>query len=239
MKLDNGVHLTVSVPKLNETMKTISLTNIHYDGTLGSYSTDKTPVKLNGVSCELEFGKSYLLGGEGSWALSWIIAGALSPASGDIYLDGERVAQSDMRRISWLVRYDEIKKFGLFHQSVKSQIRTGIRNRNHSFALPDEQEIMQRFYLTPERYNRPSSQLSNEAWRASCAIGLANQRNIMCFPLMRSDFIDEYRSLWLEDILSYLKSFNVLVIMPAQFTAGAEGLFDKVIKPTDYGKIST
>lgn len=211
-------------------MKTINLTNIRYDGSMGSYSTDKPPIKLNGVSCELEFGKSYLLDGEDLWALSWIIGGALRPASGDIYLDGERVGQQNLRRISWLVRYDEIKRFGVFHQSVRSQIRAGIRNRNPFSALPDEQEIMQSFYLTPERYNRSLSQLSNEAWRASCAIGLANQKNIICFPLMRSGFIDEYRSLWLEDILNYLKSFNVVIVIPAKMSAGAVGLFDKVIK---------
>lgn len=214
-------------------MKTISLTNIHYDGTLGSYSIDKTPVKLNGVSCEFEFGKSYLLDGVGAWALSWIIAGALRPSSGDIYLDGERVGQPGLRKISWLVRYDEIKRFGLFHQSVRSQIRAGIRNPNHASALPDEREIMQRFQLTSERYNRPLSQLSNEAWRASCAIGLAAGKKIICWPdidYLRPRFIDEYRSLWLEDVLSYLKSFNVMIVMPAKMTPGAEGLFDKMIE---------
>lgn len=214
-------------------MKTISLTNIHYNGSLGSYSTDKTPIKLSGMSCELEFGKSYLLDGMGSWALSWIIAGALSPASGDIYLDGERIGQPDLRKVSWLVRYDEIKRFGLFPQSVRSQIRAGIRNRTHASVLPDEHETIGRFYLTSERYNRPLSQLSHEAWRASCAIGLANGKKIICWPdldYLRPGLIDEYRSLWLEDILGYLKSCNAVIVISAKTTPGADGLFDKVIE---------
>jgi hypothetical protein len=98
--------------------------------------------------------------------------------------------------------------------------------------LRSHQEIIEKFGLTPARYSRKLSQLSNEGWSASCAIGFANGREIFCFPhldYIGTTLIRDYRYLWFEDLINLLKSTGALVILPAELSEAANGLCDEVL----------
>ena len=206
-------------------MKKIYVNNIQYAGNLHSHDVTDPLEKL---TCELEFGKVYGLQGsigDGAWTLSWIIGGLLTPDQGTLLLDDKKINANYLRKISWIVRYDEIKRFGFISQSVKAQIQSGITELR-------EENLINSFYLTPERYTRKLSQQSSEAWRSSCAIGFAHGKKIFCFPHMsyiRPKFITEYRSLWLEDMLNFLKVSGSLVLFPSEFNSTEIDMFDDVI----------
>jgi hypothetical protein len=185
-------------------------------------------------SYEFKFGRSYLLDSpvaRGAWALSWIIAGLLNEDSGIIEKDGEPFDLKARRQISWVVREDEIKRFGRFHMTIKSQVQHGF-SRHQTVLGKSHENVIKQFFLSPSRYIRPMRQLSNEGWSASCAIGFVNSKSIFCFPHMdyaRRGFINEYRELWFEDHLNFLKSTGALILLPAHLTPESEGLCDEVI----------
>src|SRR5206468_947690 len=119
----------------------------------------------------------------------------LNPNTGTIMRDGNLYNCDDRKQEVWCVHLSEIKRFGIWKNlTVRSQILHGLRIDNHQY-LRSEKEVKERFRLTPERYNRPFSHISGEAWRASCAIGVAHGKKIFCFPRMqylRPDFYEEF-----------------------------------------------
>lgn len=181
---------------------------------------------LRFFSYEFKFGRSYLIteAAEGS-TLSWIIGGGLDPRTGQILLDGKSFDRFSRQRAAWLVRCAEIKRFGVFNQSVQAQIQHGL----NTYPTLSHQDIIERFYLTPDRYRRKLSQLSNEAWRASCAIGFTNGRRIFCFPSVENSFLKEYGQLWLERLLAFLKSIGALILIPTQTATGITNLCDEIV----------
>lgn len=167
--------------------------------------------------------------GGGGWALSWIIAGMVKPETGTILLDDIKRSARDLRREIWCVRRSEIKKFGLFgNQQVSAQIRHGLKTVQEQY-LPSEDEIIQRFRLTKERYNRSHRALSSEGWSASCAIGLANGKKIFCFPHMEERFVNEYYDLWLKEMVELLTDAGSLVLFPSKATDNSKSLCDLII----------
>jgi ABC-type transport system involved in cytochrome bd biosynthesis fused ATPase/permease subunit len=166
----------------------ISIENIQFSGTVGRAIVAET---LKPLSYEFEFGKSYAIhgrDGDGTTALSWIIGGAIVPEKGRIFFNGKEIRSKQLRTISWLVRWDEIKRFGLFSQSVKAQLRSGIN-------YTDDETLIKAFQLTRPRLDRKLRQYSNEGYSAACAIGFVHGKRVFCFPHLRNNFVDEYRSL--------------------------------------------
>ena len=211
-------------------MTKLQLVDVSFSGTfhreLKGYLTNFTH--------EFSFGKAYLLEGSEnykSWILSWLISGKLVPDSGSILLDGVPAKQAIIRDQSWIIRHDEIKKWGHFAQSIRSQVRAGLHSKTGNTI--SEEEIIKSFKLTLPRYNRKMSQLSSEGWKASSAIGYAHDKRIFCFPDMdysRPNFFEEYRELWFEDILRFLIVNKKLVIIPSSFSRAVDGLFDEIVK---------
>jgi len=195
---------------------------------------DKPQVSISQFNYEFEFGKVYHLASEGEWekwALSLLIAGAIVEQSGVIKLNDAICSPRQRQNISWLVNYTHIKRFGLFWQNVKSQIVSGIRKGNRYPLL--EKDYISHFTLTPERYLRYITQLSSEVWRASCAIGLAHDRQIFCFPPMeyiRREFIEEYGKLWFFDMLNFMKSLNCLILLPLPIDMDTSDFCDGIVK---------
>lgn len=111
---------------------------------------------------------------------------------------------------------------------MSSQIRHGLRTCHNQY-LQSEAEIIERFKLTSERYHRPMRQLSHEAWRASCAIGLAQGKKIFCFPYMDHKMIDEYHDLWLKEMIDLLRDSGALVLIPSVATQSSKKLCDEII----------
>ncbi len=212
---------------------TVKLINIEYQGALPSIDLDFENLKR--FSCEFAFGKSYLLDaemGHGAWALSWIVAGLMEPNAGTLLRNGVPYSTEKRRKESWCVRRDEIKRFGLLgNQTVRWQIRHGLRMSSR----PDfrtETDYIERFLLTLERYNRGFRSLSNEAWRASCAVGLANGKRIFCFPHMsylRPDFDEEWHQNFFKKIIDLLRDTGALVLIPTRVASTTQYLCDEVI----------
>lgn len=209
-------------------MKTLTLNSITHQGNANTLEA------IHNFSSEFVFGKSYLLNaplGQGAWLLARIISGELKQQAGTILLNGEIYTPEQRRHDSWLVRYDEVKRFGFLLQSVKKQIRFGLRHTKNQFSS-SEKDFMRAFNLSPERYDRLLRQFSGEGWRASCAIGLANGKTIFCFPQLNSPgnetLISVYRA-WFEAMLKLLTSTGALVLVPCELSSQTASLCDEVI----------
>jgi ABC-type uncharacterized transport system ATPase subunit len=204
-----------------------------YTGTFGAQSLVE---QLKPVTFRFQFGHVCAINaapGKGAWALSWIIAGRRQPDRGKLFINEDVVTASHLRAVSWAVRHDEIKRFGFIKQSVRSQIQAGLKTHRQHLNITED-DIKEIFLLTEGRYDRPLSQLSHEAWRASCAIGFAHGKKIFCFPHMsflRPGFIDEYDTLWLVDMLDFLATHHCLVIYPADIPQRHERFFDQIVSP--------
>jgi ABC-type Na+ transport system ATPase subunit NatA len=213
-------------------MNTLTVSKVSFHGIVNRGALDLVTERLDSFSYEFSFRKSYLLAcdvGEGGWALSRIIGGLLEPNDGVIKRNDVLYPAHQRRKDVWCVRHSEIKRFGLFrNRSLKSQIQHGLRTVSDQY-LKSEAEIINRFYLTPERYNRLLRQFSSEGWSASCAIGIANGKKIFCFPHLRQGFIEEYYSLWLKEMIDLLRDSGALVLIPATLTPRADKLCDEVV----------
>lgn len=214
-------------------MKTLSVNGIRYEGIINPGAIYRVHEKLRSFSYTFTFGKSFLLDsgqGEGGWALSWIVGGELEADYGSITRDGVPYKREGRKKDAWCVRRSIIKtrKFSFRDPSVKEQIQYGLKMVRNQ-PLHSEQEIMNRFHLTPERYTRSLRQLSNEAWRASCAIGLTNGKKIFCFPYIDPEFIEEFYSVWLKEMIDLLKESGALVLFPARAKKATEGLCDEIV----------
>ncbi len=189
---------------------------------------------ISQFSHDFFYGKSYLLDaelGKGAWALSWIIGGLLNPVHGEILKDGTPFNQNERLKEAWFVRKSEFIGFRAGRRSVKAYVQQGLKKARKPY-LQSEQEIIERFYLTPERYGRSVRQLSHEGWRASCAIGIAQEKKIFCFPYIeyvRPYLVEEYYDSWLKPVVDLLRDSGALVLIPAIATPLTEKLCDEVV----------
>lgn len=196
-------------------------------------------VNLTHLSYEFEFGKVYHIASErqwDGWAFNLLIAGAIVEQAGIIKLNDTIVSPYQRGKMSWRVHRDEIMRFGLFIQSVKNQIRAGIKKGNR-YPL-SEQDYIQNFKLTPQRYDRYLRQQSSEGWRSSCAIGLAHDKQIFCFPpfehgrknVVSTSFVEDHGERWFFDMLKFMKSLNCLILLPLPIDMDTSEFCDGVIK---------
>lgn len=215
-------------------MDTLTVKNISFRGVVVPKALELTVETLPDFSHDFSFGKSYLLAGkrgQGGWALSWIIGGLLEPDSGEILRNNMPYDLKDRRKDVWCVRYSEIKRFGIFrNMSLKAQIQHGLRNGRSQY-LKSEQEIIDSFELSEGRYNRRLRQFSYEGWRASCAAGLANGKQIFCFPYIHNDtrFYEESYASHLKETVALLKTSGALVLVPADLIEYTQTLCDEIV----------
>lgn len=183
------------------------------------------------IHCEFECGKIYGIIGEcgsGGWGLSYILSGKESLKDQEVFIDGKRVSQEDLKEISWYVGegLNNSCRFSR-EKTIHQQLQYVIRNRSMSI---DEKDIIEKFYLSPERLNCRFSQLSWERWRASAAIGYAYGRKIFCFPWLSSRFVNllilNGRMNIYTDIL---KSENAIIIIPTENQESLEHIADEFI----------
>ena len=218
-------------------MQTLSVKEINYYGFVSK--RDQVSNRLTWFSHDFQFGKSYLLHGElwdGGWALSQIIAGLLEPnvepAHAQILLDGVPYPTAQRKKDVWVVPRSEIKRYGLFqNMTVQEQIQHGLKNNSQPY-LKSENDYIEHFRLTPERYTRPFRMLSHERWSASCAVGVANGKKIFCFPYInyvRPEFIEEYYELWFKAQVDLLRDSGALVLIPALAEGVAATLCDEIV----------
>ena len=214
-------------------MEVLDSYNLRFEGTINPGASHLVHEKLRSFSHAFSYGKSHLLDsglGEGGWALSWILGGILDPDFGEITRNDLNYAVEERRKDAWCVRHDRIKvrRFSFREPTVREQIQYGLKTVSGQY-LKSEQEVMERFHLTAERYVRPLRQLSHEAWRASCAIGLVNGKRVFCFPYMDPGFIEDYYKIWLKEMLDLLTDSGALVLFPARAKKAAQGLCDEIV----------
>ncbi len=190
---------------------------------------------LNYITFAFEFGKTYVLDGwpwDGGETLSWIIGGLIEQTHGAILNNNSVYTLKNRQKDAWCVRQSVVKvrRFSFRDATVQDEIKHGLKAAADQY-LKTEKEIIDRFGLTPERYIRPLRTLSHEAWRASCAIGLANSRKIFCFPYMRPDFINDNYDLWFKLTIDALREAGALVLVPttALGVKNMQGLCDQVV----------
>jgi hypothetical protein len=188
-------------------------------------------VSLPPVNCDLEFGKVYQVVSEQEnelWAFNLMLAGIFNPQQGNFSLNGVALDALQRRKIAWLVNYDEIRRFGRFWLRVKNQVRQGIKKyQAHNLS---ERDYLNQFDLTPQRYIRYLRQQSAEGWRTSCAIGVAHNRMVFCFPaFLNQYFIDAYHYMWV-DMLQFMKSLNCLILIPSPPNTNTYNLCDDTIE---------
>lgn len=209
----------------------LSLRDVSYYGTLPLlYGKSWHPTILP-INCDLEQGKIYRITADGErnlWMFCYILTGYLNPQRGYFWMDGVELFAFQRRKLTWFVRYSEIQRFGLFYQSVKRQIRHGIKKYNaHNLT---EADYMRIFRLDIHRFNRRLRYQSTQAWRSSCAIGLANNRKIICFsPVISGHILEEYHNSWFGDMLKFMKSLNCTILLPLSPYANAYNLHDETI----------
>jgi len=217
----------------------LTLHNVSYQGELLIRDKPRPYVHFNQLNHELTFGKVYHIACERDWdALGYnrLISGIITPQTGEISIDGVVCNPKKLRRISWHLRYEEIRRWGIFRQNIKNQIRQN-KKKGNRYPL-SENDYIRHFLLTPSRYLRYITQVSSEAWRASCAIGMANDRQIFCFPAVEhwrrmsgvsSGFIQDYGELWLFDMLALMKPFNCLILLPLPPDTESSHFCDEII----------
>jgi ABC-type multidrug transport system ATPase subunit len=214
-------------------MDTLSVENLEFQGSM--YPRWLTFEYLKPFSYDFTFGRSYLLAsspGTGAEALSFLVGGRLQPHSGTIKRNGVEYTQADRKRDAWIIWLDQINRFGVWNnQTVGWQIRHGLRTFNNG-VFHTEAEVIERFLLTEERYNRSLRQLSHERWRASCAIGFVHGKRIFCFPHINQyehQFIEHYFDAYLKGMIDLLRDCGALVLIPAILTPLADKLCDEVV----------
>jgi hypothetical protein len=222
-------------------MKSLAIDQLEFDGVV-SYAHLKVHEALRRFSFEFLFGKTYLLDadvGGGGWGLTHVIAGAAEQKSGDIYLNGDRLSQRERVRHVWYVKQSQIKKFGILgRQSTRWQISHGLRVRAVRAGcysrLGSLDDYMQAFHLTLARLERPFIYWSDEMWRASCAIGLANGFRIFCFPNMqfmrRPDFDEQYYTSFFKQYVSVLKDEGSMILLPIRVNDANRYIGDEVVQ---------
>jgi hypothetical protein len=160
---------------------------------------------------DFEIGRVYGLIGElifGAPAISWCVAGRLSPDSGVVLVDREEVSSRFLRELCFTVWVEPEEQKSSKH-TVRDHIEKGLGDSGIAYSLED---LVDTFAL--QRLNRPLHQHSAERWRASATIGFAQGKSVFCFPWMWHDFVARYRDLWIGPLFDFLRVNGCLVLAP-------------------------
>lgn len=188
------------------------------------FGREKFPDTWKYSSLEFESGKIYALiseHGEGCMYLSYLLGGRvnLNNCIKDglkIYINSKEALQSDLSSISWNLEPAEEKYKNYI---VKKSIEKALVKNNLTETFS---EIQKKFILTEARENRKLRYLSSERWRASAALGYAENKKIFFAPYKTSSFYFQMIQCGLVKVLNHLTEKSALIILPA----GS----DKVIK---------
>lgn len=212
-------------------MKILNLKNVSFYEQVEFPIIGKIYDIVDNFSTEFIFGKVYCINGnlsDGGWGLSWVIAGNNDEEKGTIKIDNKVYNQQQRVEIACSVGLGIKKEKSFSRDTIRGQIREGLKN-NRSAHFKDDNELIELLHLSPERLDRGIESLSNERWRASIAIGLANGKKIYCFPWMKTYFIENFIDSWLFIINDIFKRYNCLVIIPTPYNKKIKKLFDEVV----------
>jgi hypothetical protein len=210
----------------------IDVNSIHYSGNLRRDNGNIPPAKIIDFNASFLRGQSYLLHSEdwqNSLALSMIISGSIKPQSGSITLNSQECDELARSAEFWRVREDTVPNWKSHFKEITiiDQIRQGFRNNENPLKMGIN-DILSHFNMTKERYKRPMSTLSHEAWIASCVIGVASGRSIFCFPYIDSDIIKVYSRF--RGLPNLIIKLGLTVFLPTDVNEISNNLCDHIIR---------
>lgn len=187
----------------------------------------------NGFSNTFNGGKSYALIGEcgsGGWFISSILAGRSEQSEGEILLNGISVSKPELKSMTCYVGESVLsKKIRFRKNSIKEQISAGIKNSK--LIGYTKNDIAELFGLREDRLSYNVEELSWSRWRASIAIGFANNKKIFCFPWCNSWMIDELiLNGGIHRCIDILTQNGAIVIIPTGNQGSVDYFIDEIIK---------
>ena len=128
-------------------------------------------IECENYSFELRHGINFMVGDIG-WLCSFVLSMSNNSKIqvDSIYLNESKIELNKVRKISYYVNYNEFK---CFHKKIK--LKRWLKN---------ETKIIKAFELTERLLEKNFYQLEHWSYLCSCAIGIMNNKKILCFPLI-------------------------------------------------------
>lgn len=166
--------------------------------------------------------------GSGGWGISYLLSGKIPIEEEKVVINERTIGKGGYVDIGWYVGEDIPSKGPLkFDRSVRKQIRKGLKQSKLKMS---EEEIINKFVLTPERLDCKFSYLSWESWRASVAIGFACGKRIFCFPFVDTCVLDNIiTNARLINFVRELKKEGACIIIPTSHNELLELIADEQI----------
>lgn len=185
-------------------------------------------------SLKFESGNIYALVGEygqGCMYLSYLLGGKVDFGDLKIYINGSEIRKPDLELISWNLEPCEEKRYG--NMVVIKSIEKALERNGSKESFSD---IQDKFLLTQERFGRKFKCLSGERWRASAALGCAEERRIFYAPYKTSNFYYQMCQSGLLKALRELTDAGAIVLLPVGSDEFVKYIADKClyIKPCSY-----
>lgn len=189
----------------------------------------KQKLYLHSGDYEFTSSKIYALVGEpngNGYALACLLSGMANLGKNQVKVDGVLLDEYKLKRISCFIGSG---RQGFFKNNftVKQQI---IRSLDQVSNPQSFDEIMDKFWLTPERINRKLAYTGNEHWRASIAIAYAEKKRIYCTPFINEQIWDNYLQLQLERWIRMLRDEDCVVFLPVDGTSKFFDIVDEIIE---------
>ena len=185
----------------------------------------------------LEFYQGNLYGfvgefGTGGAALSCGLTGNTNFYQGKIFMDDKEISIDELIKNSWYIGNDlySNKKKRFFKRkpqrnrdTIKDQIEYGLDKYKMDY---DFYTVQRMFNVSNERVIRNIEFVSGERWKASAAIGFANEKKIFCYPWLNTwdiDLFGEQMSGTVETLLNH----GCIVILPTTKEENIEKISSK------------
>ena len=151
--------------------------------------------------------------GDGTTGVIYTLTGMDSAASGEILLGSQKLVKRDLAQMGCLVYHDySVVSWYKKRTTVRRQLIEALSIGN-DYRITDIEQLKTMLGLSEERLDRPLYQCSNERWRATIAIGLAQGKRLFAFPWMNPNFVKSYLPFWLGRSLDVLRELDAWIIV--------------------------
>ncbi len=177
--------------------------------------------KIYGIVCEH---------GGGGEAVSLLLSGIMPLKQEKIYIDNKEADAEEMKRIGWYVG-KALYSSGIVKRelSVRKALEFAVR-KYHRYE--EISEVMEEFHLTADRLDYGLSRNCEwEKWRASLAIGYANNKIVYCFPWMNSMIF--YDCMYNSSVFRFFRKLTqegAVIILPTSRKENVSGFADSLIE---------
>lgn len=177
--------------------------------------------KIYGIVCEH---------GGGGEAVSLLLSGIMPLKQEKIYIDNKEADAEEMKRIGWYVG-KALYSSGIVKRelSVRKALEFAVR-KYHRYE--EISEVMEEFHLTADRLDYGLSRNCEwEKWRASLAIGYANNKIVYCFPWMNSMIF--YDRMYNSSVFRFFRKLTqegAVIILPTSRKENVSGFADSLIE---------